>query len=181
MADVALLPGLLLWSLPAMFLLHDAEEVFFLPSWLRRNREFLVRRFPRIARRILPHFEGISPLRFAAMAAEELVLLLAVTAYAAVTGCYYPWLALFLAFGVHLLAHLGQWVAVGRYVPVAATSLPCLACCAWGLCIMINSRAFSLREFVFCGVAGCAVAAANLWFVHRLASLPASASDGGNR
>ena len=46
MADGALLPGLLLWSLPAMFLLHDAEEVLLLPPWLRRNREWLARRFP---------------------------------------------------------------------------------------------------------------------------------------
>ena len=37
------------------------------------------------------------------MAAEELVLLVAVTACAALAGCYYPWLALFLAFGMHLL------------------------------------------------------------------------------
>ena len=76
MADGALLPGWLLWSLPAMFLLHDAEEVLFLPPWLRRNREWLARRFPQLARRMLLHFDGISPLRFAAMAAEELVLLL---------------------------------------------------------------------------------------------------------
>lgn len=174
MADGVLLPGLLLWSLPAMFLLHDAEEVLFLPPWLRRNREWLARRFPQLARRMLPHFDGITPLRFAAMAVEELVLLVAVTACAALAGCYYPWLALFLAFGMHLLIHLGQWAAVGRYVSVIATSLPCLACCGWGLCIMINSRAFSLREFVLCGMAGCAVAAVNLWLVHRLAAPPVS-------
>lgn len=138
MAGGALLPGWLLWSLPAMFLLHDAEEVLFLPPWLRRNRELLARRFPQLARRMLPHFDGISPLRFAAMAAEELVLLVAVTACAALAGCYYPWLALFLAFGMHLLIHLGQWAVVGRYVPVITTSLPCLACCGWGLCIMIK-------------------------------------------
>ena len=89
MADGALLPGWLLWSLPAMFLLHDAEEVLFLPPWLRRNREWLARRFPQLARRMLLHFDGISPLRFAAMAAEELVLLVAVTACAALAGCYY--------------------------------------------------------------------------------------------
>ena len=160
MAGGALLPGWLLWSLPAMFLLHDAEEVLFLPPWLRRNRE-------------LPP----PPLRFAAMAAEELVLLVAVTACAALAGCYYPWLALFLAFGMHLLIHLGQWAAVGRYVPVIATSLPCLACCGRGLCIMINSRAFSLREFVLCGMAGCAVAAVNLWLVHRLAAPPVSGRE----
>ena len=137
MAGGALLPGWLLWSLPAMFLLHDAEEMLFLPPWLRRNREWLARRFPQLARRMLPHFDGISPLRFAAMAAEELVLLVAVTACAALAGCYYPWLALFLAFGMHLLIHLGQWVALGRYVPVIATSLPCLACCGRGLCLSL--------------------------------------------
>lgn len=140
-----------MWSLPAMFLLHDAEEMLFLPPWLRRNRELLARRFPQLARRMLPHFDGISPLRFAAMAAEELVLLVAVTACAALAGCYYPWLALFLAFGMHLLIHLGQWVALGRYVPVIATSLPCLACCGRGLCIMINSRAFSLGSSCYAG------------------------------
>lgn len=61
MAGGALLPGWLLWSLLAMFLLHDAEEVLFLPPWLRRNRELLARRFPQLARRMLPHFDGISP------------------------------------------------------------------------------------------------------------------------
>ncbi len=61
MAGGALLPGWLLWSLPAMFLLHDAEEVLFLPPWLRRNRELLARRFPQLARRMLPHFDGPPP------------------------------------------------------------------------------------------------------------------------
>ena len=106
------------------------------------------------------------------MAAEELVLLVAVTACAAVAGGYFPWMARFLACGLHLLRLLGQWAAVGRYVPGIATALPCLACCGRGLCIMINSRAFSLREFVLCGMAGCAVAAVNLWLVHRLAAPP---------
>lgn len=179
MAGGALLPGWLLWSLPAMFLLHDAEEVLFLPPWLRRNRELLARGVfrssPAACSRISTGFPP--PLRFAAMAAEELVLLVAVTACAALAGCYYPWLALFLAFGMHLLIHLGQWAAVGRYVPVIATSLPCLACCGRGLCIMINSRAFSLREFVLCGMAGCAVAAVNLWLVHRLAAPPVSGRE----
>lgn len=61
MADGVLLPGLLLWSLPAMFLLHDAEEVLFLPPWLRRNREWLARRFPQLARRMFRISMGSLP------------------------------------------------------------------------------------------------------------------------
>lgn len=165
-----MLPGLLLWLLPAVFVLHDAEESVFLPGWLRRNRSELSRRFPRLSGRLLTRAAAISPARFAAMAAEELALLLAVTLYAFFSHGYYPWLALFLAFGVHLVVHLVQWIAVGRYVPVAATSLAALVYCGWGLHILINSRLFTLREFLFCGVAGCLAAAVNLLLLHGVAA-----------
>ena len=176
MAADASLPGLLLWLLPAVFVLHDAEETLCLPGWLRRNRGFLSRRFPALSRRLLPHFDTISPAMFAAMAAEELALLLAVALYAQITHDYYPWLALLLAFGVHLLVHLVQWAAIGRYLPLAATSLAGLVYCGWGLYVTINSRLFTLREFVLCGVAGCAVAAVNLLLLHRLSAKSAAAS-----
>lgn len=164
-----MLPDLLLWLLPAAFVLHDAEETVFLPGWLRRNRDDLSRRFPRLSGRLLSHVAAISQARFAAMAAEELVLLLAVTLYSVISHDYYPWLALFLAFGVHLVVHIVQWIAVGRYIPVAATSLAALAYCGWGLHVLINSGLFTLRESLICGVAGCAVAAVNLWLLHALA------------
>lgn len=164
-----MLPDLLLWLLPAAFVLHDAEETVFLPGWLRRNRDDLSRRFPRLSGRLLSHVAAISPARFAAMAAEELALLLAVTLYSVISHDYYPWLALFLAFGVHLVVHIVQWIAVGRYIPVAATSLAALAYCGWGLHVLVNSGFFTLREFLICGVAGCAVAAVNLWLLHALA------------
>lgn len=159
MAADASLPGLFLCSLPAMFVLHDAEEALLLPSWLRRNREFLVQRFPRLFCRLLPRFDTVSPQKFAAMAAEELALLLAVTLYARFAGGFYPWLALLLAFGVHLLVHIARWIAVRRYVPAGVTSLVYLLCCGWGVYILINSRLFTLREFLLCGAAGCAAAA----------------------
>ncbi len=165
-----MLPGLLLWLLPAVFLLHDAEETLFLPGWLKRNREELSRRFPCLSTRLLSHVAGISPARFAAMAAEELFLLLAVALYASLSHGYYPWLALFLAFGVHLVVHIVQWIAVGRYVPVGATSLAGLVWCGWGLHVLINSRLFTLREFLLCGVAGCVAAAVNLLLLHAVAA-----------
>lgn len=175
-ADPAL-PGLLLWLLPAAFLLHEAEEVFFLPAWLRRNRDFLAQRFPRLSERLLPHVAGISRAKFAAMAVEELIILLGVTFYASFSYVYCPWLALFLAFGVHLLVHIGQWIAVGRYIPVGGTSLAALIYFGWGLNIVMSSRLFSLREFVLCGVAGCAGAAINLFLLHAAARVPAGKAE----
>lgn len=172
------LPGLLLWLLPAVFVLHDAEEALFLPGWLRRNRALLERRFQRIPRRLRRHFDGITTQKFAFMAAEELALLIAVTACAALTGDVRPWLALFLAFGLHLLVHLAQWAAAGRYLPAAATALAGLVYVGAGLAWIIASRVFTLREFVWCGLAGCAAAVANLCLLHRLAGAAAGRRRG---
>lgn len=164
---------LVLWLLPAVFVLHDAEEALLLPRWLRRNREFLSRRFPRLGRRLSSRLDGLTSARFAAMAAEELALLVAVALNAWLTHDYYPWLALFLAFSVHLVLHLVQAVAAGRYLPLLATSLLGLVYCGWGLHTLINSRLFTLREFLLSGAAGCMAAAVNLYAVHRLTAFAA--------
>lgn len=160
----------LLWLFPAVFVLHEAEEILFLPSWLQRHREWFLNRFPRGSSRLLPFFDGISRTTFAGIAAEEFVLVLGVTAWASWTDVCYPWLALFLAFGVHLVVHLLQILMIRRYVPVVATSLLGLLYCGWGLRILIDSGLFTLREYLLCGVAGCIVAGVNLWAMHALAA-----------
>lgn len=256
------LSALLLWLLPALFLLHDAEEALFLPSWLRRNRDYLMRRFcgeettapapddpprrpertprpkaagsaarntargrisrfrrtsrflkgsassarntsqgragisrfparcgsrsgipcrraatvrtplrHRVFRRMLPQLFSVTRKQFALMAAEELLLLLGVTVHAAATGIYRPWLALFLAFGLHLMVHLAQGVAVGRYFPALATTLPGVLYFAWGLQATVFSGRIPPRELLPCTLAGVLVAGLNLWLLHRAARL----------
>lgn len=103
------------------------------------------------------------------MVAEELILLSGVTLYARFSGNCLPWLALFLAFGLHLPIHLVQAVAVRGYVPSLATSLLGLPAVGWMLAETINSRLFSIREFVICAFAGVAVAAVNLSVIHAVA------------
>lgn len=161
------LSAALLWLLPAMFALHETEEALFLPPWLRRNRDALARRFPRLAN-LLPASGTLTRSRFAAMAAEEGVLLLAGTLYAWLTGNCRPWLALFIAFGTHLLLHLGQWIAAARYVPLVVTSCAGLLYCGWGVRTLASSGFFTFREWMLCGAAGCAAAAVNLFLLHRL-------------
>lgn len=165
-----MLPDSLLWLFPAVFVLHEAEEVVFLPTWLHRRMPELTHRFPRLAVRMLSRLDGISRREFAAIAAEELLLLVGATACALFAGCLYPWLALFLAFGLHLVGHLLQTFLVRGHVPVVLTSLIGLTCCVWGLCVLIGSRMFSPGEYLLCGAAGCIVAAVNLLSMHALAA-----------
>ena len=94
------MPDPLLWLLPAVFVLHEVEETVFLPAWLRRHRSELMSRFPRLSGRLLPRLDGISRKEFAIMAVEESLLLVGATACASFVSWPYPWLALFLAFGL---------------------------------------------------------------------------------
>lgn len=91
-----MLPALLVWSQPLLFVIHDAEEVLFLPSWLRRNRGLLVRRVPSAMRRVVLALPDLPQRVFAAMAGEELALLLLVSALASGADLIHPWLALYL-------------------------------------------------------------------------------------
>lgn len=165
-----MLPDVLLWLFPVVFVLHEAEETAFLPGWLHRRRGWLSRRFPHLSSRLLPYIAGVSRRTFAGIAAEELLLVLGATLWASAAPFLYPWLALFLAFGVHLVGHLLQILMIRSCVPVVATSLLGLACCGWGLRILIGSGLFTLREYLLCGVAGCIVAGVNLLAMHTLAA-----------
>lgn len=164
-----MLPALLVWSLPLLFVIHDAEEVLFLPSWLRRNRGLLVRRVPSAMRRVVLALPDLPRRVFAAMAGEELALLLLVSALASGADLIHPWLALYLAFGVHLLLHVGQCLVVRCWLPVVASSLFCLPFWFWGVTVVRDRILFSLDEWLLCGLAGCVFAAVNLGVMHAVA------------
>lgn len=70
-----MLPDVLLWLFPVVFVLHEAEETAFLPSWLHRRGERLSQRFPHLSSRLLPYIAGVSRRTFACIAAEELFCL----------------------------------------------------------------------------------------------------------
>lgn len=163
------LPEWVLWMLPLLFLLHDAEEVW-PPPWLRRNREVLSKRFPHTAGWLYARVGSVTQGQFVRMAAQELALLLAVTAYARWGGHYAPWLALYSAFTLHLAVHLAQGIAVGGYLPSVATALLCLPLCVRGYAPVVDARLFTACELPVCAVAGCAVAVLNLGILHRLAA-----------
>lgn len=148
-----MLPALLVWSLPLLFVIHDAEEELFLPSWLRRNRGLLVRCVPSAMRRVVLALPDLPRRVFAAMAGEELALLLLVSALASGADLIHPWLALYLAFGVHLLLHVGQCLVVRCWLPVVASSLFCLPFWFWGVAVVRDRILFSLDEWLFCGLA----------------------------
>ncbi|MDO4462147.1 MAG: HXXEE domain-containing protein [Bacteroidia bacterium] len=152
---------------PLAFIIHDLEEMLFQHRWLVAHRESLSRRFPRM-RFVIEHLSGLSTKAFAVAVLEELVVLLLATAYVLVGGRYAVeiWSALFIAFSVHLLVHLGQGLLVSGYVPGVITSILMLPFGGYGdhsIWLVMSGW-----EMLMWGVIGVVVMVVNLRFAHWL-------------
>lgn len=152
------------WSLPLLFLFHDFEEILFLKPWFAKNGGAVQKRFPRLAKKLLPHFSAVTTFRFSLGVAEEFLLLCAVTVVSYAANWYALWFGLCAAFTLHLLMHCVQALLMRGYIPAVATSLLCLPVCFWVL-----ARSAPLLEpgaAVFYTVLSLALAGANLAAIH---------------
>ena len=115
---------LMIISFPLAFLIHDLEEILVQHKWMSAHKEDLLRRFPRL-QPMIHHLSSLSSKAFTIAVIEELVLLLLATAYYLANGPYAIeiWTALFVAFSVHLVVHIGQGIIIRGYVPGLITSI----------------------------------------------------------
>jgi hypothetical protein len=116
--------GTLMWLLPIAFMFHDFEEIIMFKPWLDANRTNLERRFPKWAAQALTSHSKLSASAFALAVAEEFIILSMLTLLAVELELYPFWAGMLPGFFIHLLVHIGQFAAYGRYVPVILTSLP---------------------------------------------------------
>ena len=65
----------IIWLLPLVFMLHDFEEIIFVEWWVNKNKEVLLKRFPRVAKM----YSGLSTIAFALAVSEEYIILLLIT------------------------------------------------------------------------------------------------------
>lgn len=126
-------PASLLWLLPAVFMLHDFEEIIMVKAWIQKNAPLLRSRFPALAERVLPHAEKLSTAGFALAVAEEFVILTALTYAAVEYRLYAVWTGVMLAFFAHLFIHIGQFLVLKKYTPGVLTCLPAGIYCLYAL------------------------------------------------
>lgn len=160
----------LVLPLPLAFVLHDAEEIAVQGRWIRAHGAELAQCFPKF-RAIIARLSTLCTGAFAIAAAEELVVLLAATAYVLVGGAWATevWGALFLAFSLHLIIHVVQAAMVRGYVPGLVTSLLLLPYAAYG--VWSISLVWSVPKILALAAAGSLAVAANLRLAHGLGLL----------
>jgi hypothetical protein len=161
----------LMWLFPAVFMLHEFEEIIFIKPWVMKNGAFLRARFPRAASRVLPRLEGLSTSSFALAVAEEFTVLSVATFISVEYGLYSFFTGVVIAYAVHLAMHLVQFLFVGRYIPAVVTSILTGVYCAYAVYFLFNSRLARPGGAVLWAAVSLAFIAINLAFCHYIASL----------
>ena len=152
---------------PLAFIIHEAEEIAVQKRWMARHHDLLKQKFPRL-KPLTGHLAKLGTKAFAVAAAEELLIVLAVTALVLIQYefCMQIWSAIFIAFSLHHIVHILQAVAVRGYVPGLVSTVVLLPYSAYGLYSI--HLAMSLWEMLAWGAAGLVFMAVNLMFAHKL-------------
>ena len=152
---------------PLAFIIHEAEEIAVQKRWMSTHRDTLEKKFPRL-KPLTGHLAKLGTKAFAVAAAEELLIVLAVTTLVLIQSgyCMQIWSAIFIAFSLHLIVHILQAVAVRGYVPGLVSTVVLLPYSAYGLYSI--HLAMSLWEMLAWGAAGLVFMAVNLMFAHKL-------------
>ena len=96
------------------------EEIIWLPGFLDKNREGIIKRYPIADKLFSAYRKGITTEAFAVAVYEELILLIAVCALVELTKAQWSmgvWYGGLIGFTAHLVIHILQSIAVKRYIP----------------------------------------------------------------
>lgn len=162
--------SLIIWLLPIVFMLHDFEEIVMMGAWIKRNNRLIIQRFPKIGKRIVANYENLSTASFSLAVAEEFLIVVAATILATQFQWYLLWTACFMAFSIHLIVHIVQWLVIRIYIPAIISSFLALIYSFFGFKYLIGSNIYSNSEIVWIGIGGLLLMIINLIFVHKMAA-----------
>jgi len=113
----------LMWLLPITFMFHDFEEIIFLPLWLKKNKDYIINKYPRIGKRIFSRFERISSASFAIAVFEEFIILSGLTFLCVEYNYYSFFTVLTIVYLIHVIGHVVQSLALKKYIPAVGTAI----------------------------------------------------------
>ncbi len=154
----------LLWLFPALFMVHEFEEVVLVGAWRKRNTAYFSTRNSQLT----PYVAFVSTPSFASAVAEEWLLLLVITAAALIFRNYFLWYGMLFAFTLHLIVlHLILGSFFHRYVPGVFTAALFLLPSIFMLFIAARDLHFGWPTVILSSLTGTIIAGANLSFMHR--------------
>lgn len=144
-----------------IFVIHELEEIFYLPDWIKKNKD-IFQRSP-----ILSKFSNISTKKFSLIVFEESLLLL--TSYLMfIWNYYYLWIAIFLGFYIHLIGHLIQSLIIRKFFPGMVSCLVFIPSCSFLLYSIISTFSLEWPHVLLLGFLGSILVIVNLLVMHKI-------------
>lgn len=116
---------------PAVFIIHDFEEIIMFRPWLDKNSNELKIRFPKFHSFLLTKHYKYSTSAFAVGVLFIFLVVATVTFLSLYFDSFQWWFGAFMAFFIHLFVHIAQWIIYRKYVPVIITSILVLPYCIY--------------------------------------------------
>jgi hypothetical protein len=161
-------PEILIWLFPIVFMIHEFEEIIFMRWWVKRNRENILIKFPKLGKRILGQFNVVSTEAFSLIVAEEFLIVSVIVVFSALTGNYDLYAGLILAFSIHLLTHIIQSIALKSYTPAIITTLLTGIFCTYAFFRLKNSELLSFNRSLIFTIVLTVIVFLNLKIMYRL-------------
>lgn len=130
-----------IWLFPVIFIFHDMEEIIGFGIWLKRNIEWLDKKYPFVSRT----YKNFSTEGFALAVFEELV-----------------------ACTLHFAVHIGQSIIIKQYIPAVITSILCLPISIWIIVKCITRLQRNGNQLFIFSMIGILIVALNLKFAQLL-------------
>lgn len=145
---------LLITLLPLVFMFHDFEEIIMFKPWLQKNRDEIRRRFPRIDKTLSKSHDHFSTSAFAVAVLNEFFIITFITYVSLYFNSYHWWFGAFMAFSLHLIVHIVQWIIFGKYVPVIVTSILAMPYCVYTFFQFLKVTDMTVGQLLFWTVTG---------------------------
>jgi hypothetical protein len=131
----------------------------------------LVDKFPKLSKYMFNKIGNISASAFALAVFEEYIILILITVSAIYFDFYSLWTGMFIAFSIHLVIHIIQWLIIRKYVPFIVSSVLCLPYCIYVFRIISETKETDCKTFIFWTVTGILATVLNLLLAHKIAIL----------
>lgn len=138
-------------------------------AWINKNRSYLGNRFPKLAKRVLPHLDNITTSSFAFGVAEEFILISLITVVSFAMNSSGIWIGSFIAFTIHLLIHCLQALMIRRYIPAIVTSLICLPVCIY--IIKLTLQTIPINMIIGYSILCFIIMVINIMIIHKLMAI----------
>lgn len=152
------------WMLPILFMLHDFEEIIFVPNWVKKHANFLKNmRSPLFG-------SAKNSSLFSVAVLEEFIILIIVTVTCFIENNQILYLSFLIAYMCHFLIHFGTSFYLKTYSPGVISALIESPLLIWLIFKYYQISHPSLKILLFYLIPTLIFVTLNLFFTHKFIS-----------